>query len=386
MNIVVKIDILIFSIILLGFLLGYYVINAPQKTPAKKMFIVIIVTLMLNTTLAALACVPNGIDEPWAISMNKWVNSLLLAFTYLPVAAWLAYIDHKIFNNFDNIKKRSMIYLIPFFVAVILVAINSAAGFMFTIEPGNVYTRQFGVVIAAVIMYLMLIALLYVSQRLKARINTKHLKVVFLFMLFPIITSIVQVLFTGVNFLWPAFAFATFMAFLLLEKDAMLKDSLTKLNTRVALEARVKLKLRRHEPFSLIMIDLDDFKLINDTFGHRIGDDALMVVASILEDSVKRTDMVCRYGGDEFLILVESPRATAAMYIKDRIESRLSAFNKKKVKSYNLAMSFGLKFYNKSNVHIKQLLSEVDQLMYADKENNRKAAAARTFFAHRDRS
>ena len=386
MSIIVKIDILIFSIILLGFLLGYYVINAPQKTPAKKMFIVIIVTLMLNTFLAILACIPNGIDAPWAISMNKWVNSILHVFTYLPVAAWLVYIDHKIFNNFDNIRKRSMIYLIPFYVSIILVAVNSAVGFMFTIESGNIYTRQFGVVIAAVIMYMMLIALLYVSRRLKARINIKHLRVVFLFMLFPIIASSVQVFFIGVNFLWPAFAFATFMAFLLLEKDAMLKDSLTKLNTRVALETRVKLKLRRHEPFSLIMIDLDDFKLINDTFGHRIGDDALMVVASILEDSVKRTDMVCRYGGDEFLILVESPRATAATYIKDRIESRLSAFNKKKVKPYNLAMSFGLKFYNKSNVHIKQLLSEVDQLMYADKENNRKAAAARTFFAHRDES
>ena len=115
------------------------------------------------------------------------------------------------------------------------------------------------------------------------------------------------------------------------------------------------------------------FKNINDTFGHKSGDDALMIVASILEDSVKRTDMVCRYGGDEFLILVESQRPNAASYIRDRIKSRVSAFNKKKVKPYIIAMSFGLKFYNKSNVNLKQLMTEVDSLMYTDKESNRKA-------------
>ena len=376
MDIMVKIDILIFSFIMLAFLLVYYVINAPQKTPAKRMFIGIIVTLMLNTTLAALACIPNGIDEPWAISMNVWVHSMLLASAYLPIAAWFAYIDHKIFNNFDNIKKRGVFYLIPFYVATLMVALNSVTGLMFTIEDGNVYTQQFGVVVVTVIMYLMVIALLYVAQRMKERINFKHIKVVFGFMLLPIAATILQMVVPGLNFLWPAFAFATFMAFLLLEKDAMLKDSLTKLNTRVALEARVKAKLRRHEPFSLIMIDLDEFKQVNDMFGHKVGDDALMVVASILEDSVKRTDMVCRYGGDEFLILVESPRPHAARYIKDRVKARISAFNKKGVKPYMLAMSFGLKFYDHSAANIKHLLAEVDQLMYAEKDKNRRASQA----------
>ncbi len=376
MDIMVKIDILIFSFIMLAFLLVYYVINAPQKTPAKRMFVGIIVTLMLNTTLAALAYIPNGIDEPWAISMNVWVHSLLLASAYLPIAAWFAYIDHKIFNNFDNIKKRGVFYLIPFYVATLMVALNSVTGLMFTIEAGNEYTQQFGVVVVTVIMYLMLIALLYVAQRMKERINFKHIKVVFGFMLLPIAATILQMVVPGLNFLWPAFAFATFMAFLLLEKDAMLKDSLTKLNTRVALEARVKSKLRRHEPFSLIMIDLDEFKQVNDMFGHKVGDDALMVVASILEDSVKRTDMVCRYGGDEFLILVESPRPHAARYIKDRIKARISAFNKKGVKPYMLAMSFGLNFYDHSAANIKHLLAEVDQLMYAEKDRNKRASQA----------
>ncbi len=371
MDYFIKADIYIFSFIILVFLLVYFVLNAPQKSPSKRIFVTIILSLLINTALATIASIPDGINEPWAIAMNKWSQSLLLVFTYLPVAAWLSYVDYRLFNNFDNMKKHALVYLAPFFLSVVMVAFNPLTNAMFTVSEGNVLTRQVGVIIVSIIMYLELAALLYISQRIKKRINTRLVRVVFLFMLFPIAASILELWFADIKLLWPAFSFSTFMVFLVLEKDSMLKDALTKLNTRAALETRIKQKLRRHEPFSLIMIDLDGFKNINDTFGHKSGDDALLIVASILEESVKRTDMVCRYGGDEFLILVESQRPNAASYIRDRIKSKVSAFNKKKVKPYIIAMSFGLKFYNKSNITIKQLITEIDQLMYADKEQNR---------------
>ena len=376
MNYLIKADIYIFSFIILVFLLVYFVMNAPSKSPSKKIFIAIIVSLLINSALAAVASIPDGITDPWAVSLNKWSQSLLMMFSYLPVAAWLSYVDYRLFNNFDNTKKHALVYLAPFFLSVVMVTLNPLTGAMFTVNDNNVLTRQAGTIIVAIIMYLELLALLYISQRIKKRINTRLVKIVFLFMLFPIFTSVLELWLPDVRLLWPAFSFSTFMVFLVLEKDSMLKDALTKLNTRAALETRIKQKLRRHEPFSLIMIDLDGFKSINDTFGHKSGDDALMIVASILEDSVKRTDMVCRYGGDEFLILVESLRPNAASYIRDRIKSRVSAFNKKKVKPYIIAMSFGLKFYNKSNVNLKQLMTEVDSLMYADKQNNKKAMMA----------
>ena len=373
MEYLIKADIYIFSFIILVFLLVYFIMNAPQKTPSKRIFIAIILSLLINCALAAVSSIPEGIDEPWAVSLNVWSTSLLLAFTYLPVAFWLSYLDFRLFNNYEKTKKHTILYLAPFFLSVLMVALNPVTGAMFTIGDGNVIVRRLGVTIVALLMYLGLLVLLYISRRIKKRINTRLVNVVFLFMLFPMAVSFLQLLLPGIKLLWPAFSFSSFMVFLVLEKDSMLKDALTKLNTRVALETRVKQKLRRHEPFSLIMIDLDGFKSINDTYGHKSGDDALLIVASILEDSVKRTDMVCRYGGDEFLILVESPRPNAATYIKDRIQSRISAFNKKRVKPYDIAMSFGLKFYNKTSISLKQLMSEVDRLMYTDKEQNRKA-------------
>lgn len=368
-------DILLFAFAILAFLLVYSLFNAPQKSPSKKIFITILITLMINCALAAIASFPQGNTEPWAVSMNMWVRSLLLTTSFLPAAAWVAYIDFHIFNNFEATIKHLFFYLIPLYIGIILIVINFFTGFMFTIENG-IYTTHYGIYIFVAPIYIELFLLLYISRVIKKRIKTRIINIALLFMLFPIGANIISMVYPQLDLVWPAFSFSTFIVFVLLEKDAMLKDSLTKLNTRVSLESRVKHKLRRKEPFSLIMIDLDGFKQINDTYGHKVGDDALMVVASILEDSVKRTDMVCRYGGDEFLILVESPRANAARYIRDRIKSKVSAFNKKNVKPYVIAMSFGLKFYNKSNMHLRQLMNEVDRLMYTDKQRNRRLLQA----------
>ncbi|MCX6949046.1 MAG: diguanylate cyclase [Opitutae bacterium] len=75
--------------------------------------------------------------------------------------------------------------------------------------------------------------------------------------------------------------------------------------------------MRFHRPFSLIMIDIDYFKLINDTHGHQVGDEVLRHVASLLAGQIRNVDRVARYGGEEFaLIMVETDRATAVASMK----------------------------------------------------------------------
>jgi diguanylate cyclase (GGDEF)-like protein len=75
--------------------------------------------------------------------------------------------------------------------------------------------------------------------------------------------------------------------------------------------------VRFHRPFSLIIIDIDFFKLINDTHGHQVGDEVLRHVASLLAGQIRNVDRVARYGGEEFaLIMVETDRATAMATMK----------------------------------------------------------------------
>ena len=89
------------------------------------------------------------------------------------------------------------------------------------------------------------------------------------------------------------------------------------------LRRAVKRSTRRCEPLSVLMIDLDRFKAINDTYGHQAGDRALTAVGTLLRESVRDTDTVGRYGGDEFLVVLPETPATGARIVAERILERM---------------------------------------------------------------
>lgn len=363
-----QIDILLFSFLMLTFLLIYYCKNTPRKDLSTKLFIVVLVTSMTINLLAALAWVPNLIDEPWARAMNYWSNAIFIGFNFVPIIAWLVYIDYKLHGDEDGLKKRLKLYGIPVCLAVAMMVVNHFTGWVFTIEEGNAYTRQLGVYINGALVYILLFVLFIISRNYKKHISGQLLQVIFCFFTLPIIGGIVQLAFFGLTLTWPMCALATMMAFVLIERDALIKDPLTGLSTRAQLEHRIKHKLKRREPFSLMLMDLDDFKRINDLYGHDKGDETLIVVSSIMEKSVKRSDMVCRYGGDEFLILIESDEPDAGRLVQDRIEFELKYFNAKEIEPYSINMSFGVKFYDDFKyISNKSILADVDRRMYQDK-------------------
>ncbi len=106
-------------------------------------------------------------------------------------------------------------------------------------------------------------------------------------------------------------------------------DSLTGLFNRrhfVTLAQREFQRARRQRvPFAVLMLDLDDFKKVNDTFGHSIGDQALQLVARALAQTVRSIDIVARYGGDEFVVLLPDCNRRSAQHIVARLQDQISA-------------------------------------------------------------
>ncbi|WHT22642.1 GGDEF domain-containing protein [Crossiella sp. CA-258035] len=106
-------------------------------------------------------------------------------------------------------------------------------------------------------------------------------------------------------------------------------DWLTGLLTRGGWEDGVtqahRQALQRARTIALLIVDLDHFKLVNDRFGHQAGDEVLRLVAAVLEESTRATDVVGRYGGDEFLILAPGVNLSGALTLARRICHRVSA-------------------------------------------------------------
>ena len=172
-------------------------------------------------------------------------------------------------------------------------------------------------------------------------------------------------LFLGLSLGMPAYTLAIFISFLLLEKDEQLKDPLTLLNSRIQMENRLQFKLKSQEPFTAIMIDVNDFKKINDMYGHPIGDEVLKDVSRILLSSANFEDFVCRYGGDEFFIILESRNDIGNSYI-NRINQALVEYSSHN--PYPTTLSYGFLYVDHSVKYtVEELIRITDQRMYKDK-------------------
>ena len=158
-------------------------------------------------------------------------------------------------------------------------------------------------------------------------------------------------------------------AHFLVEKEEIRRDTLTGLLSRMQMEVRAQFLIDRRQPFSLILLDIDRFKSINDTYGHDEGDRALCVIANLLNKSIKQIDSAYRYAGDEFVLIIESNQKEAADCVVERLRSNLEKYNHASRLTYTLSFSCGAVFYNaNASDSVIGLFSEADQRMYQNKK------------------
>ncbi|HXW73454.1 MAG TPA: EAL domain-containing protein [Steroidobacteraceae bacterium] len=153
-------------------------------------------------------------------------------------------------------------------------------------------------------------------------------------------------------------------------------DALTGLPNRLLLDDRVSQAIaqahRQSHEFALLVIDLDRFKLINDSLGHRAGDDLLREVAQRLRTVVRAVDTTARLGGDEFVILVDGPVtcAEAVEVGKRAIEAMQPAMRLLGI-DVHVSPSIGIAFYPRDAITVDALLARADAAMYSAKERGR---------------
>ncbi len=124
--------------------------------------------------------------------------------------------------------------------------------------------------------------------------------------------------------------------------------------------------------FLLCFLDLDHLKDINDRCGHLIGSEAILHTAKIIKQTFRETDLYCRFGGDEFIVLVLNADSDEIEEMDMRLQSSLDAFNASEDKEYTLAVSRGYAVYDPENpVTLDELLKAADKNMYENKSNKK---------------
>ena len=148
-------------------------------------------------------------------------------------------------------------------------------------------------------------------------------------------------------------------------------DGLTKLHNhryfQDHLTREIKRVSRTEAPLALIILDIDDFKLLNDTHGHAAGDEVLVILAGIMNDSARESDLIARYGGEEFVILMPNTDLAGAVHLAEKIRMAVESTRLiigDTVKPVNATISLGVAVFTGSR---RGFFTEADKALYQAK-------------------
>jgi len=151
--------------------------------------------------------------------------------------------------------------------------------------------------------------------------------------------------------------------------ELAIKDSLTGLYNREYLDEFSKQAFARHKrhqyTLTVVFLDLDNFKSVNDNHGHLVGDRVLQAAAHLLKESFRKSDIVVRYGGDEFVVLIED-----GYFEENKLKSLLKSFTKRvedEFVKYHISASYGIATTSENIDSIAKLIEVADERMYAHK-------------------
>jgi len=152
-------------------------------------------------------------------------------------------------------------------------------------------------------------------------------------------------------------------------------DPLTRVHTRhyllVDLAKRIALTKRSKRPFSLAFIDIDHFKQVNDTFGHVVGDRVLRAVADCINAAVRNSDVVGRYGGEEFAVIMPDTDLMDAHLVAERLRSSIESIDFADLKGAPLTISLGVTQWLAGDESTETIIERADRALYRAKNSGR---------------
>jgi len=165
--------------------------------------------------------------------------------------------------------------------------------------------------------------------------------------------------------------------------EMAITDALTGLYNRYYMEshlaALVEQAAARGKSLAVIMLDIDYFKSINDTFGHDAGDDVLRELATRLRKSIRGIDLACRYGGEEFVIVMPDTDMAVATIVAERLRRRIAAepfVVQQGARSIEATISIGLATLDTADDTVAKIVKRADQALYRAKRDGRNRVAA----------
>ena len=355
------------SLLMMGFLLLCRRKNRGITRNKDRIYDGMILITMVGAVWETVSFLVDGQDIFAGRIINYLSNTIDYAITVTIGLLWCLYVELHVYRDREEISNKIKITIIPWLVEIIVLTINLfGTGLMFSVSEDNVYSREDGIIIGYLTLVIYIaysVYLVYSSKTQKLRL---HFFPILNFVIPCFIGTVLQLLFYGISTSFVSISIALIFVQMQLYAENAYLDELSGLLNRRYLNGVLSKKEKIEDALHGIMMDVNDFKEINDTFGHNAGDRAVRWMGEILLKSVPKSAIVIRYSGDEFVALLPDIEEDGVRSVMDEIKSNLDKFNSEGKEPFSLTVSMGYaKFELDDNQETFQ--RKMDDAMYEEK-------------------
>ncbi|NMM61819.1 diguanylate cyclase [Clostridium sp. P21] len=370
MNLFLRIDNNIIAIVVSIIFLKNITNSLDKKETKNRVFVAIFTLNTIQLIDETLTCIINRQPYTWLIPISAILHVFL--YTLAPIITYMWYVFANLWiNKKTNYKwKNNIFLLLPVIINTFLAILSPILKLEFYIDNSNIYQRGFLFFVPSVMSYFYLFCGFIIIYTNKNKLTKIEFLPLLLFGVFPSIASLIQIMFYGPLLMWSSIAFSLIILYLYIQQQMIHIDHLTGAWTREKFYNYLNYRIKQKKPknFSIAFIDLNDFKKINDTFGHNEGDHALINVVLIIKDILKKDDFITRYGGDEFVLFLNVDSKQEVEELITKIYDALANYNNNSNVDYELNLSCGYELYDFSKpMTADEYIDYVDKLMYRDK-------------------
>lgn len=353
--------------------IAWQITHSVSQQMNRILFRYVVFGNMTILTLDILWMLVEGQTFPGARTLNNIINAVYLGGVVIMGGIWYLYVLESL--GYKITTKLVTIVLFPGAVFMILNLISMKTGWIFYISENNHYTRGplffLQSTVALLTLFISLIHLIIFYFKPNTKIPKTNIRKLLTFYIVPFVGSILALPFSGMPGTWTCAAVSIILMYMDDQDNAISRDSLTGLNNRKTLEptfASYIKQVTEVKNLFLFMIDLNDFKKINDTYGHPIGDKALVETANIITNSLNGMQgIVVRYGGDEFIVMGFLYGNANAVSYEKQVKVNFEQWNKDHNNPYTLSICIGWSRYHEGE-SLKDLMAKADEKLYQEKK------------------
>lgn len=332
-----------------------------------KIYAFMIFGVMMGCVCEILSYAIDGKVFPGCYFLSYISNTYLYTFNMLLPIAVLFYIDLGLYNDPSRLWKQYKPQIILAAVMILFNVVNYFTPVIFYVSPENLYSRRpLSYVYYVVIMYFFITALI-LNIKYEKENGTKSFFNVYVFLI-PVLTgAALQFMFYGLSMAWLSAAVGLTGLYMMQQNEAAYVDPLVETFNRQYLNSTLASWINRGTPFVGVMLDVDRFKQVNDTYGHSEGDRVLKIIADILKAARSGKELVFRFAGDEFVVLKMGNDEEGMKSYMEAVNKRTEAYNLQNPE-FMLSLSYGMSSCRSGDPDV--FMKEMDNRMYAMKQNH----------------